>query len=396
MRSAFILPALAGLTLAIPKPQLIDTDVLENHPDPVLVSAPFAVARDDPPEVDTPPIEPIITSPSETGQTQKRDVAPPPIYGFDGPTNLDGAAINAPQDNGKDTYLGRKYFPFDVNQGYDPKICAQVCKDLTYYNRHHRSKDGTWQTCVFFNAYVQTVNGKEDGQYCASYSKAWAPSYATNYGQTRNNIRYGVSRSVSYSLQNPPNPPTSSASPQCVNGPFVVNGGFEASDNAPTGWSVNTVGNASSTIIHPGYQSQNAFGALLNSSLGTRVASLTLSQNLTVCAGYNYNVRFDSRFGHLGSDNCRLHAYLPALNGRKYVQAGDAINPSSVPDGFTNFRPIVFRAVPGNNTIEFVAKCKDGSANGVFIDAVRINWTPEYVQDKEGEEGVPYDENNHF
>ncbi|KAI4164115.1 MAG: hypothetical protein LQ342_002352 [Letrouitia transgressa] len=396
MRSAFILPALVGLTLAIPKPQLIDTNVLENHPDPVLVSAPFAVARDDPPDVDTPPIEPITTSPLETGQTQKRDVAPPPpIYGFDGPTSLDGA-INAPQYNGKDTYLGRKFFPFDNNQGFDPIICAKVCRELTDYNRHHRNKDGTWQTCIFFNAYVQTLNDKEEGQYCTSYSKAWAPSYATNYGQTRNNNRYGVSRSVSYSLQNPPNPPTTSPSPQCINGPFIANGGFESSDKALTSWSVNTIGNASSTIIHPGFQSQNAMGALLYSSPETGVASLSLSQNLTVCAGYNYYMRVVSRFGHIGSNNCELYAYVPTLKGRKQVYAADAIHPSWDPEGFTYLHPAEFRAVPGNNTLEFVAKCKNGATNGVFIDGVEIKWEPSYVQDKAGVDYVPYDENTFF
>ncbi|KAL9042451.1 MAG: hypothetical protein Q9214_003776, partial [Letrouitia sp. 1 TL-2023] len=240
MRPAFILPALAGLTLAIPKPQLIDTDVLENHPDPVLVSAPFAVARDDPPDVDTPPIEPITTSPLKTGQTQKRDVAPlPSIYGYDNPTSLDGA-INAPLDNGKDTYLGRKYIAFGAYSSFDPKECANNCRWMTQRNRLHPNTDGTWQTCVFFNAYVSLVNDKEEGQYCTFYSKVWAPSYATNHGQTRSNNRYGVSRSVSYSLQNPPNPPTTGSSPQCVKGPFIANSGFETSDKALTNWSVNT------------------------------------------------------------------------------------------------------------------------------------------------------------
>ncbi|KAL9609217.1 MAG: hypothetical protein Q9167_005994 [Letrouitia subvulpina] len=378
MRSAFTLPALAGLTLAIPKPQLIDTEVLENLPDPVLVSAPFAVARDDPPDVDTPPIKPITTSPSKTKQTQKRDVAPPPpIYGFNGPISLSGV-INAPLDNGKDTYLGRKFVPFDGNQGFDPKICAQACTDLTYFNRNHRNTDGTWQTCVFFNAYVQLLNDREEGQYCSLYSKSWAPSYATNHGQNRNNNRYGVSRSVSYSLQNPPNPPTTDPSPQCVKGPFIVNSGFETGDKSPNNWNVNTNGNASYTIIHPGFRGQNAIEALLYSSPGTGVASLTLSQNLTICAGWNYYVDFYYRFAHLGSDNCELQAFYPTLDGRKYGRAGDAINPSSDPEGWSSFISLLFKAVPGNNTLEFVAKCKDGATNGVFIDSVEVTWTPKY------------------
>lgn len=71
MRSTLVLPALAGLTLAIPKPQLTNIDVLDKLPDPVLVSAPLAVAKDDPPDVDAPPIQPITTPPS----TKKRDVS---------------------------------------------------------------------------------------------------------------------------------------------------------------------------------------------------------------------------------------------------------------------------------------------------------------------------------
>lgn len=71
MRSSLIIPALAGLTLAVPKPQLTNIDALDKLPDPVLVSAPLAVANDNPPDVDAPPIQPITAPPS----TKKRDVS---------------------------------------------------------------------------------------------------------------------------------------------------------------------------------------------------------------------------------------------------------------------------------------------------------------------------------
>ena len=70
MRSALLLPALAGLAIAIPKPQLTNIDVLDKLPDPVLVSAPLVVAKDDPQDVAAPPVEPITTSASTT---EKRD-----------------------------------------------------------------------------------------------------------------------------------------------------------------------------------------------------------------------------------------------------------------------------------------------------------------------------------
>ncbi|KAI4210931.1 MAG: hypothetical protein LQ351_006250 [Letrouitia transgressa] len=349
MRSSLIIPALAGLTLAVPKPQLTNIDALDKLPDPVLVSAPLAVANDNPPDVDAPPIQPITAPPS----TKKRDVslsrrdgncapqpsgsgpvpspdtveafksssqlqalatnapqpdgystvftnldgslsasnymglytltsfdtlacaqkcdaapgclainlyierdptldpnndncpnppsttnykctlwgapvvaeeatnkgqwrdqfqvvitgsnaysknAPPPaVDGFDGPTGL-GGAINAPSDDGKNTYLGYQFFPFNQGQGYDPQTCANACNIQTGYNKRHPNADGTYDSCVFFNAYVLSQNAIPQGLYCSLYSKTWGPSYATNTGQFRGNDRYTVSRSYSYSL----------------------------------------------------------------------------------------------------------------------------------------------------------------------------------------------------
>ncbi|KAI4207302.1 MAG: hypothetical protein LQ346_000670 [Caloplaca aetnensis] len=135
-----------------------------------------------------------------TGSNGYNKASPPdPITGFTGPTAL-GGAINAPLDNGKNTYLGYKYFPFSQTQGYTPTTCADACNAQTGYNSRHPNADGTYATCSFFNAYVLSQNAIPQGLYCSLYSKTWAPSYATNRGQYRGSDRFTVSRSYSYTL----------------------------------------------------------------------------------------------------------------------------------------------------------------------------------------------------
>ncbi|KAI4256241.1 MAG: hypothetical protein L6R42_006337, partial [Xanthoria sp. 1 TBL-2021] len=119
---------------------------------------------------------------------------PDAVDGFSGPTAL-GGAINAPLDNGKNTYLGYKYFPFSQSQGYDPSTCASACKAQTGYNSRHPNADGSYATCSFFNAYVLSQNAIPQGLYCLLYSKTWAPEYATNRVQYRGSDRFTVSRS---------------------------------------------------------------------------------------------------------------------------------------------------------------------------------------------------------
>ncbi|KAL8905525.1 MAG: hypothetical protein Q9207_002587 [Kuettlingeria erythrocarpa] len=135
-----------------------------------------------------------------TGSNGYNKASPPdPITGFTGPTAL-GGAINAPLDNGKNTYLGYKYFPFSQTQGYTPTTCADACNAQTGYNSRHPNADGSYATCSFFNAYVLSQNAIPQGLYCSLYSKTWAPSYATNRGQYRGTDRFTVSRSYSYTL----------------------------------------------------------------------------------------------------------------------------------------------------------------------------------------------------
>ena len=128
--------------------------------------------------------------------------APPAaIADWNGPTEL-GGAINAPLDSqGRNTYMGYKYHPFTRDQGYDPQTCWNDCDQQTKYNAATKATDGTYQTCVFFDAYVLSKNGIAQGLYCSMYNQTWSRDYGTNYGQTSGNDRYSVSRSYSYSMK---------------------------------------------------------------------------------------------------------------------------------------------------------------------------------------------------
>ncbi|KAL9059516.1 MAG: hypothetical protein Q9206_001453 [Seirophora lacunosa] len=76
-----------------------------------------------------------------TGSNGYNKASPPdPIDGFTGPTGLEGA-INAPLDNGKNTYLGNRYYPFSQSQAYTPSTCAAACHAETAYNSRHPSAD---------------------------------------------------------------------------------------------------------------------------------------------------------------------------------------------------------------------------------------------------------------
>ncbi|KAG9614012.1 hypothetical protein KCV04_g16668, partial [Aureobasidium melanogenum] len=126
--------------------------------------------------------------------------APSSIDGYDGPTQL-GGAINAPLDSNRhDTYMGVRVQPFSEDQEYDPSVCATACTSQTAYNKAHPASDGSYQTCRFFNSWVQSKDGVAYEQHCGLYNQTWSPQYATNYGQYQGNSRITVSRSYSYSL----------------------------------------------------------------------------------------------------------------------------------------------------------------------------------------------------
>lgn len=117
--------------------------------------------------------------------------------GYEGPTALGQAAINAPLDcNNDDTYLTFKTFttgPFDAAK------CAAACTAESDYARAHPPKDGEPKTCQFFNTYLLYKNGKSVAQYCSLYSQSWPRSFAVNRGYYSGNDHYTIDYSYSFS-----------------------------------------------------------------------------------------------------------------------------------------------------------------------------------------------------
>ncbi|KAH7014187.1 uncharacterized protein B0I36DRAFT_355439 [Microdochium trichocladiopsis] len=125
----------------------------------------------------------------------KTDISP--IDGYDGPTPLGNAAIQAPLDcSGYDTYLGVKIFQTGV---FDANLCATACTAQSDYNRRHPPANGGYvKTCQFFSTYMLLKNGIAQHQECALYTMAWDPSYAKNKGQWRGNDHYTINQSYSF------------------------------------------------------------------------------------------------------------------------------------------------------------------------------------------------------
>ncbi|KAL9136180.1 MAG: hypothetical protein Q9175_002613 [Cornicularia normoerica] len=105
-----------------------------------------------------------------------KDAPPPAVSRYVGPQEL-GGAINAPTDSG--SYMGYQYFPFSQSQGYDPQTCADACDAQTTYDTQHPAADGSFKSCVFFNAYVLSENSIPQGLYCSMYNQTWGPSIVT-------------------------------------------------------------------------------------------------------------------------------------------------------------------------------------------------------------------------
>jgi hypothetical protein len=134
------------------------------------------------------------------GYTNNTVVAPP---GFDTPTFLGNAAINAPYDGqGYNTLAGSTIF----TQGtFNASLCADYCNAQTKYNAANRAADGTPpKVCHFFNTfilYLKSGNTKiPQGQYCTLYPEVGDSSYATNTGQMRGSDQYLVEYSYAYPL----------------------------------------------------------------------------------------------------------------------------------------------------------------------------------------------------
>lgn len=118
----------------------------------------------------------------------------PTVPDFNAPTNLP-AAINAPLDNGKDTYNGMRLFN---DNPYDPSLCAAACEAQTTYDQNHPAADGTYKPCNFFTSYILTKNDVPLGTYCSLYTRSWDETYAVNTGYYYGDDKYSVVNAASY------------------------------------------------------------------------------------------------------------------------------------------------------------------------------------------------------
>ncbi|KAJ8109530.1 hypothetical protein OPT61_g7393 [Boeremia exigua] len=105
------------------------------------------------------------------------------------------AAINAPLDNGYDTYNGMRLFN---DNPYDPALCAAACEAQTQYDVSHPADDGSYKTCNFFTSFVLTKNDVPLGTYCALYTQGWGSQYAVNTGYYDGDDVYSVRNAASY------------------------------------------------------------------------------------------------------------------------------------------------------------------------------------------------------
>ncbi|KAF2626483.1 hypothetical protein BU25DRAFT_343742 [Macroventuria anomochaeta] len=122
----------------------------------------------------------------------------PSVPDFKAGTSLP-AAINAPLDDGYDTYSGMKLFN---DNPYDPALCAAACEAQTEYDVNHPAQDGSYKTCNFFTSYVLTKNDVPLGTYCSFYTRTWDSSYAVNTGYWYGDDKYSVRDAASYEITN--------------------------------------------------------------------------------------------------------------------------------------------------------------------------------------------------
>ncbi|QSZ36796.1 hypothetical protein DSL72_006679 [Monilinia vaccinii-corymbosi] len=141
-----------------------------------------------------------------------KQALPPSAPGYDGPTPLPGA-INAPLDptTQTDTYMGYQYFAFNDVQTFTNGViaCTSACTAQTRYNAAHPPATGNAPVCNQAIVYILNDNGAPQGIYCAMYTEAWAPAYATNVGQYRGPDYWSVTQAYAfttstYAAQYPP------------------------------------------------------------------------------------------------------------------------------------------------------------------------------------------------
>ncbi|KAF2999739.1 hypothetical protein E8E13_004471 [Curvularia kusanoi] len=126
----------------------------------------------------------------------KQNKALPTATDFKAPVSLP-AAINAPLDNGYDTYNGMRLFN---DNPYDPSLCAAACRAQTQNDVERPASDGTYKTCNFFTSYVLTKNDVPLGTYCSFYTRHWDDTYAVNTGYYYGDDVYKVRNAASYDI----------------------------------------------------------------------------------------------------------------------------------------------------------------------------------------------------
>ncbi|EXJ60420.1 hypothetical protein A1O7_04572 [Cladophialophora yegresii CBS 114405] len=94
--------------------------------------------------------------------------------GFDVPTFLADSAIHPPPESG--SFIGSEIF----YGSFDTANCASACSAVD---------------CKFFNTYVVSKNGVNQGQYCDLYSQPYGPEYATETGSSDGETTYSISHS---------------------------------------------------------------------------------------------------------------------------------------------------------------------------------------------------------
>ena len=91
--------------------------------------------------------------------------------------------------------MGTKIF---TGQPFDAALCLAACEETSAYDVAHPTPGQMPQTCQFFNTFLQFENGEPVGQYCAMYTQAWDPSYATNCGQSQGSNEITMEYSYTY------------------------------------------------------------------------------------------------------------------------------------------------------------------------------------------------------
>jgi hypothetical protein len=102
----------------------------------------------------------------------------------------------------QNTYMGYKFCAFGTGpnqvQYFDPTVCTSACSAQSAYDTRHPPSTGKPNICNQVVAYVLSDNNIPQGMYCAMYTEAWAPQYATNYGQFRGVDFWSVSQAYAY------------------------------------------------------------------------------------------------------------------------------------------------------------------------------------------------------